>query len=264
MSLPLISVLTPTFNRGGTFLSDTILRIQNQYEDGFTHEHIIVDNASTDNTEEVVRGFMKDDPRIKYVRNEKNLWASGGLNVAFKHSQGELIVPFDDDDIMPPLSLQVRFDAMKNSNIKWTSGHALYIDEHGMVTGLKSKNMGYLSNARPFLDDKNELKDPQGFFLSFFRKWMVCGGTVTIRRECIEEVGGWNPDFTVMQDIDMWMKLASKHYHYKLLNDYLFLYRVYPTNTSHSYRGSPLYTEMSDRLRATYQITEKLLAEKLV
>lgn len=253
-SLPLISVLTPTYNRAGTFLAETIQRVQRQSERGFTHEHIIVDNGSTDNTEEVVRGFMKDDSRIKYYRNETNLYASGGLNTAFKHSSGELIVPFDDDDLMPEMSLQARFDAMKDPKVMWTSGHALFIDEGRTIYGPKAPYIGYYSNAYPFLDENNELKDPEGFFQAFFKDWMICGGTVTVRRECIEAVGGWDPSFAVMQDIEMWIKLAAKHYHYKLLNDYLFLYRVYSTNSSHRFIGTGVFEEANKRLRDTYNI----------
>jgi glycosyltransferase involved in cell wall biosynthesis len=251
---PLISILTPTYNRAGTFLPETIAFIQKQNEKGFTHEHIIVDNGSSDNTEEVVKEFMKDDPRIKYFRSETNLWASGALNLAFEQSKGELIVPFDDDDIMPALSLQVRFDAMQDKKIQWSSGHAIFIDEERQLRG-PERLFEYYSNAYPYLDDNNELVDPEGFFKAFFDKWMVCGGTVTIRRECIEQVGGWDPTYTVMQDTEMWTKLASKKFHYKLLNDYLFIYRVHSANLSVS-NSKELFNEYKQKLRQKYDLAD--------
>ncbi len=258
--VPTISILTPTFNRAGTFLSETIRFIQKQYEKGFTHEHIIVDNASEDNTEEIVRGFMKEDSRIKYIRNEKNLYASGALNVAFEHSVGEIIVPFDDDDIMPALSLQARFDSLHNPKVQWSSGHAFFMDYDRRLRGPESRFFEYSSNARPFLDENNELADPDRFFLSFFCKWMVCGGTVTIRRQCIEQVGGWEPTYQTSQDNDMWIKLAHARFHYKLANDYLFFYREHKEQSSARNSRNGKWKEVGSLLREKYGITDEILA----
>jgi teichuronic acid biosynthesis glycosyltransferase TuaG len=257
--LPIISILTPTYNRGDTFLPETIQHIQIQQERGFTHEHIIVDNASTDNTEEVVRSFMKDDPRIKYIRNKENVYASGALNIAFKNSLGGFIVPFDDDDIMPELSLQMRFDAMKDPKIKWTSGLGKYVTQDNALVWPKPDLLGYYLHILPFIDENYELKDPRGLFLSFFRSWQICGGTVTIRRECVEEVGGWDSTFTASQDTEMWIKLASKHYHYKFINSYLFFYRLHEGQSSVKNAINGVWKELGEKLRIKYNITQETL-----
>ncbi len=260
--VPIISILTPTFNRAGTFLSETIRFVQKQYEKGFTHEHIIVDNASEDNTEEIVRSFMKEDSRIKYIRNEKNLYASGALNVAFEHSVGEIIVPFDDDDIMPALSLQARYDSLRNPTIQWSSGQALLVDQERRLKAPGATSGEFISQAiRPFLDENNELIPSlaQAFFLSFFRQWMICNDTVSVRRRCIEEVGGWNAAFKGSQDTDMWIKLASKHFPYKLINDYVAFYRTHTNQISLQNSQNGVWKEIATRLRETYGITEEIL-----
>lgn len=259
---PIISILTPTYNRAGTFLAEAICCVQKQHESGFSHEHVIVDNASEDNTEEMVRSFMKNDPRIKYIRNEKNLYASGALNVAFALSVGEIIVPFDDDDIMPSLSLQTRFDSLRNPNIRWSSGQALFINQERRLQGPESDHAEFISNSiRPFLDGNNELitERAQDFFLAFFRHWMICNDTVSIRRECIEEVGGWNAAFTGSQDTDMWIKLASKHYPYKLINDYVAFYRTHESQISLKNSHNGVWKNIWAELRKTYGVTEEIL-----
>src|SRR4051812_1692017 len=111
----LFSILTPTLNRANEFLPQTILSIQNQKEDGFSHEHIIVDNGSKDNTEKVVKAFAKKDKRIKYVKSKTNLGAAGGLNLALKNSSGEFVIPLDDDDMLPLSSLQFRYNFLKRN-----------------------------------------------------------------------------------------------------------------------------------------------------
>lgn len=224
-SRPIISILTPTYNRAKTFLMETIESVQKQSEQGFTHEHIIADNASEDRTEEVVRRYMITDPRIRYIKNDKNLYASGALNVAFEHSRGDLIVPLDDDDVLPPLSLQVRFDEMRNNpHLQWTSGRALFIDPESRPIASSDR---YVENILPYLDKNKELLDPEMFFLALLEKWLIFNGTVTIRRECIETVGKWDPEFTEIQDLEMWTKLAAKHYEYKFLDDCLLFYRLH-------------------------------------
>lgn len=257
--LPTISILTPTYNRGGTYLAETIYRVQRQRERGFTHEHIIVDNASTDNTEEVVRSFMKEDPRIKYIRNDQNLWASGALNVALQHSVGELIVPLDDDDIVPEHSLQIRFDAMRDPKVMWTSGYAVYIDKDGAL--FKQGSKGFEANLEilPYLDDTYELKEPDKFFHAFFTKWLICSGTVTVRRKCIEEVGGWDASFQAAQDTEMWTKLAAKRFHHKLIAQYILFYRVHPAQASGRNAVNGVWVKLRQELRERYGITDQLL-----
>lgn len=258
---PIISILTPTYNRAGTYLAETIRFIQKQHESGFTHEHIIVDNASEDNTEELVSGFMKEDPRIKYIRNDKNLYASGALNVAFEHSAGDIIVPFDDDDIMPSLSLQARFDALRDPNIKWSSGQALFIDQERRLKAADSEPEFVSNGIRPFLNERNELRPEMAreFFLSFFRRWMICNDTVSVRRQCISEVGGWNADFKGSQDTDMWIKLASRHYPYKLINDYVACYRLHDSQISLRNSQNGVWKTIAAQLRETYGITDEIL-----
>ena len=255
----LISILTPTHNRAGNFLPDTIRRVQNQKENGFEHEHIIIDNASTDGTEEMVKQFMQNDNRIKYIRNEKNLWASGALNKGFENSSGEIIVPLDDDDLLPKNSLQMRFNALQNKSIQWCSGYAVFIDENNRLLDTDKKTE-YESSATMFLDDNNALKEPYRFFLGFFKNYgMICNGTVSIRRKCIEDVGGWNNDFTASQDTDMWIKLAKKEFHYKLLNNYLLFYRIHQGQSSNKNSQNGIWESLAKKLKDEYNISYELL-----
>src|SRR6185503_13743532 len=126
--LPIISVLTPTYNRAKNFLPQTIESVANQRETGFVHEHIIIDNASTDKTRQVVAALAKKDSRLKYIRSKKNVKAAGALNIGFPKSKGQIIYPFDDDDLMTPRALQNGFEFFKtHPNIDWFYAFALHI-----------------------------------------------------------------------------------------------------------------------------------------
>jgi hypothetical protein len=80
---PLVSVLTPTWNRAG-FLATAIESVLAQQMDDL--ELIIGDNASTDETPELVRRYAARDARVKYFRNPFNLGATPNLNRCYRHS----------------------------------------------------------------------------------------------------------------------------------------------------------------------------------
>lgn len=219
MKKNLISILTPTHDRGDTYLPQTIRSVQLQKQKGFDHEHIIVDNLSTDNTAKIVKEFAKKDKRIIYVKNNRNLGAADGLNVALKRSKGELIVPLDDDDVLPRSSLQMRFNFFqKNPKVKWAYGYSLYVDQDNRITDdLVEFYMGY--------------KKEKNFVLSLLDRCFIPNGTVTVKRECIKKVGGWSNEIKT-QDYDMWLKLAAARYIPYLIESYLVLYRTHKGQVS--------------------------------
>ena len=87
-----VSVILPTLNRA-YLLSSSIKSVLNQSFQNF--ELIIIDDGSTDNTQEVARQFK--DERIKYIKNGKNLGIQKSLNIGLKMAQGKYIARIDDD-----------------------------------------------------------------------------------------------------------------------------------------------------------------------
>ena len=95
MDKPSISIILPTFNRADT-INNAIESILNQT---FTSlEIIIVDDASTDKTSQVVGIYQKKDSRITYVQNKENVGCSKSRNIGLRHAQAETIAFMDDDD----------------------------------------------------------------------------------------------------------------------------------------------------------------------
>lgn len=89
------SVIIPTFNRSN-FLKTAISSVLRQT--GVTFEIIVGDNASTDDTEKVVKEFK--DTRIKYFKNKENLGFSGNIKNCFSRSSGKYIFTLGDDDLI--------------------------------------------------------------------------------------------------------------------------------------------------------------------
>lgn len=101
MNNPLVSIIIPTFNRAhliGETLDSIIAQTYTNWE------CIIVDDGSTDNTEEVVSAYLKKDSRFQYHHrpDSHKPGGNGARNYGFSLSKGEYINWFDSDDLMLP------------------------------------------------------------------------------------------------------------------------------------------------------------------
>lgn len=101
MQNPLISVILPAYN-AEKYLAQAINSILNQKCRDF--ELLVINDGSTDNTEEVIRSFS--DSRIRYIKNDNNLGLIGTLNKGISLSAGKYIARMDADDI----SRDIRFE----------------------------------------------------------------------------------------------------------------------------------------------------------
>lgn len=106
--IPTVSVVIPTYNRAH-LVGRAIQSVLNQTYQDF--EIIVVDDGSTDNTEEVVKSF--NDPRIRYIRHDQNRGGSAARNTGIKMARGEYIAFQDSDDEWLPIHLDRKIKLMK-------------------------------------------------------------------------------------------------------------------------------------------------------
>jgi glycosyltransferase involved in cell wall biosynthesis len=99
MLQPLVSIIIPTYNRANLIL-ETLNSVKLQSYQNW--ECIIVDDGSTDTSEEVITAFCRMDERFKYYKRPENKpkGANSCRNLGFEYSKGDLINWFDSDDIM--------------------------------------------------------------------------------------------------------------------------------------------------------------------
>jgi glycosyltransferase involved in cell wall biosynthesis len=105
--MPKATVLMPVYN-GEQFVGAAIESILRQSFSDF--ELLIIDDASTDRTADIVRQF--DDSRIRIIRNAKNLKIVAALNLGLKEARGLYIVRMDADDVSMPHRLQMQLAFM--------------------------------------------------------------------------------------------------------------------------------------------------------
>lgn len=100
---PRVSIGMPVYNSEKYVGASIDSHLNQTYID---FELIITDNASTDRSEEICRGFASRDPRVKYFRNPQNLGAAGNFRRCFELSTGEYFRWTPSDDLVSPNLLE--------------------------------------------------------------------------------------------------------------------------------------------------------------
>ncbi len=133
----LVSVIMPSYNTAD-YIADSIKSVISQTYQNW--ELIIVDDCSTDNTDDIVSYFS--DNRIKYMKNKKNMGAAATRNRALREAKGEWIAFLDSDDLWLPNKLEKQINFMKSNGYVFSYHNYEKIDENNenlnvIVTGPK-------------------------------------------------------------------------------------------------------------------------------
>ena len=128
----LVSIVMPSYNTA-PYIKETIQSVLNQTYTNW--ELIIVDDCSTDNTDEVLSEIH--DERIKYFKNEKNSGAAVSRNKALREAKGQWIAYLDSDDLWMPEKLEKQINFMKKNDYTFSYTNYEEIDVEGNKTGAK-------------------------------------------------------------------------------------------------------------------------------
>ena len=192
---PTVSVIIPTYNRAH-LISRAIKSVLNQTYQDF--EVIVVDDGSTDNTEEVIKEFQKKDERIKYVRHEKNKGGSAARNTGIKAAKGKYIAFLDSDDEWLSKKLQKQIAIYQKSE---------KLDSKVLYTGIF-----YIDQSNGTTQQKIPTKEGWIFYDLLFDNVVVGGcSTVILPRRCIDVVGLFDEMLDSSQDLDMWLRLSRRY-----------------------------------------------------
>jgi len=130
--IPLVSVITPAHN-AARFLKRLISCVQNQQ--GVSYEHIIVNDASTDETTELLHQLLATDNRIQVINCPSNVGVVEARNLAIASARGRFLAFLDADDVWLPkkLRLQTEFMLSKSAAISFTDYR--FMSEDGSLVG---------------------------------------------------------------------------------------------------------------------------------
>ena len=168
-----VSVITCTYNRGH-LIGEAIQSVLDQTYQDF--EHIIVDESSKDNTEEVVKSF--GDERIKYFKipNTKG-HLSKLINYGINHSMGQYLAIFDSDDVMAKNRLELQVKALEqHPQVGFSFSDVEIFNQQGTI-----KKSLFNKSGDPFVG--NVYDD----FIN--NKFAICQTTLFLRKECLKISG---------------------------------------------------------------------------
>lgn len=211
--VPLVSVVIPIHN-AQKYLTQAIDSITSQTLKDF--ELILVNDASTDRTAQILNNYKKRDKRIRVVNNKNNLQMAKSLNLAINLAKSDLIARMDQDDISLPNRLKTQYEFMKeNPKVAIVGNDIIIIDENGKTTG-----------KRTYPTSSKDLK------AILFRYSAFAHPTVMFRKSIFQEVGEYDSKRHPCEDIDLWFRLG-KRYKFASIPDFLFKYRISLSSGSH-------------------------------
>ena len=188
MATPLISILTPTYNRADYIESAIISALEQDYPN---FEIVIVDDGSSDNTAEVVNSF--NDPRIKFIAKEHS-GAPKTRNRCIEEASGEYVLMLDsDDELMPGVLTQYAkiLDQYTGTDIVY--GDLQSFDEQG-----DKKVFRY-----------EDLYKETNLLSKMLRGSIIPNGGSLIRKELFSMFGGYNEDFPRAEDFEFWTRAIT-------------------------------------------------------
>ncbi len=147
---PLISIVTPVYN-SEKFLEDAITSVQNQTYSNW--QLILIDDASSDNSEKIAEEFYLEDSRIIYERLPVNGGPAVSRNRAIELAKGDYIAFLDSDDFWAPDKLEIQVDFMQRNNCDVSFTSYLQVDEEGNSLGRRVVAMPTLSYEKLLLNN---------------------------------------------------------------------------------------------------------------
>lgn len=206
----MISILLPAFN-AERFLGEAIDSVLRQTMPEF--ELIVIDDGSTDGTLEIAREYASADPRVR-VYTQPNSGTAHTLNRALELARHELIARIDADDRMLPHRLERQLQFIReNSDLAVAGTLIRYITEDGKKLGVRWSPFTTRAAITDAIRRNKIIAVPHN--------------SVLMRRSTVIGVGGYRPQFVVVQDLDLWNRLAEGGHSLLVQPEVLTEYRVH-------------------------------------
>ncbi len=232
-SSPLISVVIPTYNHA-KYLDRALKSVIEQTYKNW--EIIVVDNFSSDNTEEVVLKYKYS--KIKYIKVKNNGVIAKSRNMGISNAKGDWIAFLDSDDWWEKSKLDTCINCIKkNTNID-----LIYHD-----LKLVNKNHRTLSKKRikSFRLKKPIIKN------LMLKGNIICNSSVIVRKKIINEIGGINEskDIIAAEDFNTWLRVAEISNNFIYLPLKLGFYFEHSMGVSQKDMSAPTRAASKDFLR---------------
>lgn len=191
--IPLVSVVIPTRNRV-QLLQRAVFSVLNQHQshDPFDFEVIVVEQQSSDGTDEFLSSLA--DPRVRVIRVPP-IGPGAARNLAVSQARGTWIAFVDDDDFWAPDKLRIQLSALLTQDGGWGCTGTYYLDDTEHVIGQRQPlRTGPLDDLYADLIEENVVTSTS---------------TVMVRRQLFIDAGGFPTDVHFAEDWMLWIRLAK-------------------------------------------------------
>ncbi|HVO73651.1 MAG TPA: glycosyltransferase [Ignavibacteriaceae bacterium] len=209
-----VSVIMRTYKRH-EYIKEAIESVLSQTFKDF--ELLIINDGGDDEIKEIVDSF--NSAKIRYFKLHKNKGPSGALNEGILRAKGEYIAYLDDDDIYYPNHLETLINCIDKN------GHCAVVYSNAWWCYGERQNFKFIELSRKLNNGR-----PVTFTKDMLFKWnYISTLNILHKKTCIEKVGLFSEDLIVLEDWDMWMRLANEYRFYQI-NEMTGEYRWHDDN----------------------------------
>lgn len=212
---PKVSVITPAY-KAARYIGQAIESVQAQTLTDW--EMIIVDDASPDETAEVVKRYL-DDPRIRLIRSERNRGNGGARNLALEAAQGEWVAPLDADDWFAPERLEHLWRFAQEKNAILVADLLIQIDNNGQTYGVA------------FSDTLQPPKTPTQYSVRDYLRNHIAIQPFFLRQHVLNHNLRYPENIPLGEDHIFQTQLQLKGAELWILPETTYFYRIYPEST---------------------------------
>jgi glycosyltransferase involved in cell wall biosynthesis/ubiquinone/menaquinone biosynthesis C-methylase UbiE len=223
-SLAMVTIVLPTYNRASRLPGALRSCLQQTYRN---LEVIVVDDGSTDNTAEVVASFQREDPRVRYLR-QQNQKLPAALNAGFRASKGDLLTWISDDNRFHQDAIEIMAGFLENN-----------------------PDVGLMYCGYDIVDAQGNLLqivDPPGpesiFNLNCVQACFM------YRRKVYEVIGDYNPAWQYVEDYDYWLRIQKRFKLARLPNVHPYTWAIH--HQSLTFKLGPRQKALAARVRMSH------------
>jgi hypothetical protein len=213
--MPKVSIIIPAFNSADTIVEALESVKAQTYTD---YEVIVVDDASIDNTVEVVEAWLGTSETTgtwRLLRQAQNTGPAAARNRGIQESCGEWLAFLDSDDIWlsGKLELQMQLVVRQPAVALWCGEYIDFVDKAELsgcqdATLLNKDHLCQPGTTQQI--DNLKTEDLRAVKLEDFARGNPIGcATVLVRRETLAAAGGFDEQFRGPEDYDLWMRVAA-------------------------------------------------------
>lgn len=237
-----ISICIPTYNRAD-LLTLTLKSIDKQTEKPY--EVIVVDNASTDATREVVK--QKHKCQIIYIRNKKNIGMVGNYNKCIELASGDYISILHSDDLIAPSWYKIWNKTISGAKADIFTSSLCTIDIQN-----NPQFIFHTFEADTFIPKENALSQ----LIKHHCPMLAPNGATVFKLSKLKSVGKFREDYKTESDVDIFLKLVNNsNFFYK--HKILFAHRSHEFQTFDNFKKKQSLEDKINRMLNYFKIINK-------